>query len=197
MWKIQELETYAKSFQHPAWGWNHSQRVLQLSLLLAEEQNFIVDKDSLTAASWLHDMGAFPQFRVKNMDHADRSIQLVEDILQNYEFPSEKIIGVKDIIAGHMYYREPSSRIEAQIFHDADVLDFMGYIGITRLLAIVGVSDWTPDVKSALKLIEQFTGELPEKLNTPLAQELGETRKAEMVAFLAGLSEESNDMGLV
>jgi uncharacterized protein len=193
LWKNNELKKYAKTFQHPAWGWNHFQRVLKLSLHLAEKQNFTVDEDSLTAASWLHDIGVFSQFRVKGMDHTDRSIQLVEDVLTKYNFPPEKIPAVKDIILGHMYYREPSARIEAIIFHDADVLDFMGYIGIARLLAIVGVSDWTPDVASALKLIEQFSRELLEKLHTPLARKLGESRKQEMVTFLNGLSKESDD----
>jgi hypothetical protein len=108
-----------------------------------------------------------------------------------------KIPAVKEIIDGHMFYREPSSRIEAIIFHDADVLDFMGFIGITQLLAIVGISDWTPDVKSALELIQKFSIELPEKLHTPLAQKIGDKRKNEMVSFLNGLFEESNDLTLI
>jgi hypothetical protein len=34
------------------------------------------------------------------------------------------------------------------IFHDADTLDFMGAIGVTRLLSIVGLDDWTPGLET-------------------------------------------------
>ncbi len=197
MWNKTELEDFVKTLRHPAWGWSHCQRILELSLRLAKEQNFKVDVESITAASFLHDIGSFPQYKVESMDHTDRSIQLIDKILPKYNFPVDKIPVVKEIIAGHMFYHEPSTRIEAIVFHDADVLDFMGCIGITRLLAIVGISDWTPDVKSAIKLIEKFSNELPEKLHTPLAQKMGEKRKNEMVSFLHSLIEESNELTLI
>jgi HD superfamily phosphodiesterase len=88
----------------------------------------------------------------------------------------------------------PTSSVEAVLFHDADTLDFMGAIGIARLLSIVGLDDWTPDLSSAVKLIQRFTQELPEKLHTSQAKEMGEVRQAEMAAYLAALSSETNGL---
>jgi uncharacterized protein len=192
MWK-QQLLAFTEKFEHPAWGTSHFQRIYELSLQLAKEQNIDVDQDALFAAAYLHDIGAFEPYRQPEIDHAKRSIQLVEDILTTMDFPSEKIPLVKDIIDGHMFYEAPSKRKESVIFHDADVLDFMGTIGITRLLSIVGISDWAPDLKSAIDLIKRFTSELPEKLHTPQAQKLSKIRQKEMETYLETLSKETSN----
>ncbi|MFX0093291.1 MAG: HD domain-containing protein [Candidatus Hodarchaeota archaeon] len=196
MWRA-ELEKLAKTLQHPAWGYSHSQRVLELSLNLAKEQNHKIDTDSIVAASFLHDVGAFKDYRIEGIDHSDRSVQLVDEILPKISFPQEKLPIVKDIIEGHMFYKEPSSRIESILFHDADVLDFMGFIGITRLLSIVGLDNWTPNTQSAIELIEKFSKELPDKLCSPLAIKMGEIRRIEMISFLKGLSEETDELKLL
>jgi len=95
-----------------------------------------------------------------------------------------------------MYDQAPSKAIEAVVFHDADTLEFLGVIGITRILSIVGLDDWTPDLKSAVGLIRRFSQELPEKLVTPLAKESGLKRKWEMQDFLRLLESESFGNGL-
>ncbi|UCB44614.1 MAG: HD domain-containing protein [Spirochaetota bacterium] len=188
------IKKFAETLSHPAWGHHHSERVLKLSIHLAKKQNHDIDIDSIIAASYIHDVGAFPEYRVNDMDHSDRSIDLAEEILVNRHFPVEKIKIVKDVIKGHMFYRKPSSRIESIIFHDSDVLDFMGFIGVTRILAIVGLDDWTPDLKSAVRLIKKFRKELYGKLHTPLAKEIGKAREKEMEQFITKLSSETNDL---
>jgi len=52
MWR-DKLENFAKKLQHPAWGYIHSKRVLDLSIKLAKEQNYDIDLDSIIAASFL------------------------------------------------------------------------------------------------------------------------------------------------
>lgn len=192
-WK-QKLITFAERFEHPAWGIAHFERVYDLSLWLAGEQKAVVDGDVLCAAAYLHDIGAFGPYRREGVDHAERSVQVVESILADLGFPREKMQGVKEVIGGHMFYEEPSSRTEAIIFHDADTLDFMGVIGITRVLSIVGLDDWTPDLRSAVELIRRFSLELPERLHTPLAREIGKKRQSEMEQFLASLSEQTRGL---
>ena len=91
-----------------------------------------------------------------------------------------------------MFYAKPSSQIEVVIFHDADTLDFMGYIGITRILSIVGLDDWTPDLKTAVTLIRRFSKQLPKSLHTPQAQEIGKARQAEMQTYIKALSDETS-----
>jgi len=120
-------------------------------------------------------------------------VQVVDEILRPTDFPPGKIPLVKDIILGHTFNMRPASLIEAVLFHDADILDFMGFIGVTRILSIVGVDDWAPDLPSAVALLRRFTQEMPPRLLTPQAQHLSEGRLAEMETFLDGLAAEAQD----
>lgn len=192
MWQ-KELDTYLKTFEHPAWGYAHSRRVYATCLELAESEGAAVDWDALLAASYVHDLGAFPPYRREKVDHADRSAQVAGKLLAGYGFPAAKIPLVKVIVSGHMFYSDPGAELEAVVFHDADVLDFMGCVGITRLLAVVGLDDWTPDLNSALKLIRKFSRELPGKLHLASAREIGGRRREEMHRYLAELGTETGD----
>ncbi|MFB0537924.1 MAG: HD domain-containing protein [Anaerolineae bacterium] len=196
MWKDRLLASTEK-FKHPAWGVSHSQRVYELSLQLAAEQGVDVDQDALFAAAYLHDLGAFEPYKQPGVDHAERSVQVTEEILNSIGFPLDRTSLVRDVIRGHMFYANPAPQIEAVIFHDADVLDFMGAIGVARLLSIVGLDDWTPDLKSAIELIQRFSRELPEKLHTPQARQMGKVRHAEMEMFLTSLSNETRNFNVL
>lgn len=191
MWKDKLLEI-VKDFEHPAWGFSHFTRVYELSLELAKAQQVNVDDDALYAAAYLHDIGAFKPYSQKGKDHSDVAIENCDVILGFTDFPSEKIPLVKDIIKSHMFYVKPEDSIESKIFHDADTLDFMGSIGITRILSIVGIDDWTPDLNSAITLIEKFRNDLPLSLVTQKAKEIGLDRKREMDYFLKNLKNQTN-----
>ncbi|MEW6275465.1 MAG: HD domain-containing protein [Bacillota bacterium] len=193
MWK-EKLTAYTKEYKHPAWGYSHFERVYHLSLQIAEEEKIRVDQEVLYAAAMLHDIGALPPYQTKGIDHAERSAQVFEEILVPMGFPSKKIELVRDIILGHMFYAEPSDIAEAIIFHDADTLEFMGYIGITRMLSVVGLDDWTPDLKSAVGLIMQFRRELPGKLKKAASKKIGQVRTDEMEKYIAGLIKNINEL---
>jgi len=196
MWKSKLIE-FVKPFSHPAWGNKHFERVYDLSIKLASMQNADIDEDSLFAAAYLHDIGAFEPYSQEGEDHSEIAVNESEEILLNINFPKEKIALVKDIIKSHMFYAKPSDHIESIIFHDADTLDFLGAIGIARLLAIVGKEDWTPDLKSAIKLIQKFYNELPPKLITLEAKKICEKRKSEMGDFLENLSQQTGNFNLL
>jgi len=196
MWKSKILEL-VKPFNHPAWGGTHFERVYELSIQLANMQNADIDEDSLFAAAYLHDIGAFDPYNKKGQDHSEIAVKESEEILLAINFPKEKIALVKDIIISHMFYAKPSDHIESIIFHDADTLDFLGAIGIARLLAIVGKEDWTPDLKSAIFLIQKFHDELPLQLYTTAAKEICNERLFEMKDFLSKLSQQTNNFELI
>jgi uncharacterized protein len=193
MWK-QRILDLAERFEHPAWGIAHCKRVYELALQLAELENVEVDRDALFAAAYLHDAGAFAPYRQEGIDHAERSVQVADEILTDAGFPADRAPLVKEIIRGHMFYADPSPRAEVVLFHDADTLDFMGAIGIARLLSIVGIDDWAPDLGSAIGLIQRFSQELPEKLHTAAAQEMGRARQADMATYLAALAGETGGL---
>ncbi len=192
MWR-NELIEFANKFEHPAWGFNHSTRVYEMSLLLGEKEGVNMDQDALFVAAYLHDMGAFTPYKKINTDHSDTSAEKCEELLNSIGFPNEKVKLVQEIIKTHMYYAIPTNQIESLIFHDADTLDFMGIIGITRILSIIGIDDWTPDLNSAIKLIRNFQKTLPKKLITKTGKEMGQKRAKEMADFLILLSEQTAD----
>lgn len=196
MWK-QKLLEISKKFEHPAWGFSHFTRVYELSLDLAKAQKVIIDDEALYTAAYLHDIGAFEPYKQERKDHTDVAIENCDQILNSIDFPSEKIPLVKEIIRSHMFYVKPEDNIESRIFHDADTLDFMGAIGISRILSIVGIDDWTPDLQSAIKLLERFSKELPQTLVTEKAKEIGQIRKKEMEIFLNKLANQTNHYDLI
>ena len=193
MWK-EHLREFVDSFKHPAWGLSHSARVYEMALHLAQEQSAALDEDALLAAAYLHDIGALGDYRQPGMDHAERSVQVIGDILAATDFPPEKIPLVKDIILGHTFQARPTSPLEAVLFHDADILDFMGYVGVTRLLALVGKHDWAPDPAGALGTIRRFSRQMPALLLTSQAQSIGQSRLAEMESYLSGLTAETDNL---
>jgi uncharacterized protein len=193
MWK-EHLREFVDSFKHPAWGLSHSMRVYEMALRLAQEQGAALDEDALLAAAYLHDIGALGDYRQPNMDHAERSVQVVGDILAATDYPPDKVLLVKDIILGHTFQARPTSPLEAVLFHDADILDFMGYIVVTRLLSLVGKHDWAPDPPSAVSQIRRFSREMPPLLLTPQAQSIGQSRLAEMESYLSGLATETDNL---
>ncbi len=196
MWKSKLLE-FVKPFTHPAWGITHFQRIYELATKLAEKEKLDVDRDSMFAAAYLHDIGAFEPYSQKGKDHSEVAIENCSEILLSIGFPEDRIDLVKDIIKGHMFYVKPSDIKESIIFHDADTLDFMGTIGISRILAIVGKEDWTPDLKSAIFLIQKFHDELPLQLYTTAAKEICSERLFEMKDFLGKLSQQTKDFELI
>jgi len=161
---------------------------------LAQKQGAVLDEDALLAAAYLHDTGALGNYRQPGVDHAERSVQVVGDILAATDYPPEKIPLVKDIILGHTFQARPTSPLEAVLFHDADILDFMGYVGVTRLLALVGKHDWAPDPAGALGTIRRFSRQMPPLLLTPQAQGIGQSRLAEMESYLSGLAAETDNL---
>lgn len=100
----------------------------------------------------------------------------------------DKFPAVKDAILGHMYDAIPAKRAEAAVLHDADTLDFMGTIGIARLIATTGSA---PDFRGAVSSIEIFKAELPSKLITQAAREMSVQRVEEMKHFLKMLETET------
>jgi uncharacterized protein len=188
------LHAFLGDLTHPAWGSGHSRRVYELALRLSEQEGMAADPDCLYAAAFLHDLGALEPYRETGVDHTERSLQAAPAILAEVGFDPERVERVLGCIRGHMFYNTPENWPEDLVFHDADTLDFMGHIGIARLLAIVEKDDWTPDLPAALEVIRRFRLQLPETLVTPAARFVAEARRNEMEAFLEGVSEASDGL---
>lgn len=190
-WK-QKVYDYAKeNVKHSAWGIAHSERNYQLTIQLATEERLSIDKDVIFATAFLHDIGAIEPHKKPDIDHSIRSIEIAEPLLSTVGFPMQKWYMVKDAILGHMYYAELSQYSEGKLFHDADALDFLGDIGIVRIVSITERHQWAPTLPSAFNTLYQFQTDLLNKLITPSGKKIAALRIQEMNHFFKSLNKET------
>ena len=192
-WKKDVYAFTKDNLEHSAWGLAHAERDYLLAKDLAENSDLEVDDDVLFASAFLHDMGGFKPFQKDGVDHADRSAELCHLILEPTDFPKTKIESVRKAIVAHSYYtdKEPMTN-EAKVLHDADCLDFLGAIGVARILSITGQEPFTPNIAASLKLIESLAQAVPGSIKSgEYAEEMAQERLSEMNAFVAQLKKES------
>src|SRR6202021_1964721 len=135
-WHATIRDFAAKHFKNPAWGYSHCMRDYALARELAAADHVALDDDVLYAAAYLHDMAAFPPWEDVKVDHSDVGAPLVDTVIKGSGFPMEKIHAGGGAIRTHMYYRDPVGA-EALYLHDADALDWLGAIGVPRIMALV------------------------------------------------------------
>lgn len=188
-WKVKIYHLARAKFLHPAWGWQHSERNYQVAMRLAKGDGLKVDPDVLFAASFLHDMAAFPPYAKAGMEHGDRAAQTSEAVLRDAGFPMSKFAAVQAAERGHMYYSNPGAVPEAIVLHDADSLDFLGSIGAARMIALTGekARDFGPAVSSLRALLR----DVPARLLTKTGRRIGAQRVADLQKLLDDLRSET------
>jgi uncharacterized protein len=190
-WKVTIYRLARTTFLHPAWGWQHSERNYQVALRLATGDGLKVDRDVLFAASFLHDMAAFPPYAKSGVEHGDRAAQTSEAVLRDAGFPMTKFAAVQAAERGHMYYRNPGPLPEAIVLHDADSLDFLGAIGAARMIALTG--EKSRDFGAAVSALHSLQHDVPSRLLTKTGRRIGTQRIAELQRFLDDLRRETFD----
>lgn len=116
----------------------HTRRVVDYSKIIATTEN--VDMDILVMSAWLHDICWYD--RDMNLDtlknHAQESSIMAKDILEKINMSDKVIDKVSSTIAGHEQLPE-NPTIEMRILSEADHLDHIGAIGISRIFSTWGV----------------------------------------------------------
>lgn len=187
-WKIKLNEFAIQHVVHQSWGYPHAERNFHLTLKLAELEGIKVDHDILFAAALLHDLGGLPPYEQKGVDHGLRSAEIGIPLLLSLGFPESKIDEVKKIIIAHIYYGPMPTGELAKLFRDADILDFLGTIGIARLLAANVELGKKPELENSIRSIKTFMQQLPKELNSKSAQTEAIVRVKEMSQFLTSLN---------
>ena len=188
------VRTFAlQHFKHPAWGYSHSVRDYQLAKALAEADHVTLDDDVLFAAAYLHDMAAFaPWDRDKEgIDHSDEGARVADQVLRDAGFPAAKIDSVKNAIRTHMYYRTPVGP-EAIYLHDADALDWLGAIGVARVVALVDPNGGEPDAPRAVRMLEENLANVPSRVFSPAGRARVAKLSGELQEFLQNLGRETD-----
>ncbi len=185
------VRTFAKEhFRHAAWGYSHSSRDYSLARALAATDNVTLDDDVLFAAAYLHDMAAFPPWADAKADHADVAAGLVDTVLEDTGFPMDKLEAVRGAIRAHMYFRDPATP-EAVYLHDADALDWLGAVGIARIMALVDSAGGAPDGPAMVAKLEENLAKVPDRVISPAGKAMAPARREELARFIDSLKSQS------
>lgn len=195
-WREKVRHFAEANFRHPAWGYSHSVRDYDLARQLAATDGVALDDDVLFAAAMLHDMAAFPAYAAKDVDHADRAVALVGDVLKDTGFPMAKLPAVQAAIRTHMFFRDPAGP-EALYLHDADALEWLGAIGIARLTATIDLTGTiiggSPDGPTVVKGLQANLQAVPPRVLSKAGQAMVPERRAFLQRYLELLAGETDD----
>ncbi len=192
-WRTAVHELAERHFRHPAWGLSHCERDYALARELAARDHVAIDDDVLYAAAFLHDMAAFAPWEKPAEDHADVAAGLVGDFLKRAGFPMKKLGAVQGAIRTHMFDREPEGP-EALYLHDADALDWLGAIGIARIVALVDPNGGSPTGPEVIPMLEENLAKVPARVLSPAGRALVPDRRHSLETFLGELRAQSGDL---
>ena len=165
-WRDSVRKLAQEHFKQPAWGYSHSIRDYHLARDLAAADHVSLDDDVLFAAAYLHDIAAFEPWANEKIDHSDVGADAIEAILKGSGFPMQKLEAVRGAIRTHMYYRDPKAP-EALYLHDADALDWLGAIGVARIIGLVDPKGGAPDGPKAAAMLVENLQKVPSRVPSP------------------------------
>lgn len=187
----------------PAHGVGHSKRVFKYCFIFAKDYQR-VDRESLFAAAWLHDLG---QLKKSKGFHAYLSINLANPILIKAGVPGEKFILIRRIIKMHEERENLSKKklpIEILVFHDADKIEGVGALGLARQFAYsgeIGKKIWDSNIPrkpnlphggnfSAMHTILDW--DIKKRFYTKKGKEMAKERKKYMRSYIKRFFQEWN-----
>jgi uncharacterized protein len=182
----------------PVWGYAHCLRVHALAEELAASERLSYDAEILRLAALLHDVGLYKAYAFREApDHARRSADVAERILKERDFPPHATRAVLDAILHHPPGTPPAASAEAALLKDAVALDYLGAIGLSRILAMVGLEEDTPDVPAALWHAESLRRKIPGLLLFESSRGIARERIIEMEDFLRNLRNATENLKLL
>ena len=168
------------------WAVAHARRLLKLIEQIGVDIPY--DVQILELAAYLHDWGGFPKYIHQSVEHAVRSRQVVEaEISPHLGLTTEQGIILLEAIELHDYRDvRPTRSIEALLLREADMLEFLGMIGMAREFA-----RGPRNVETCYKRIISRRYGIQGRFTLPRAQELAQVRLERMERSLQWLLEES------
>jgi len=195
--RISDIEEIVKTFvremlgDSDLHGFGHTMRVYNLAMKIAHnyiKKGFKVNLLALKLAALLHDVGR-PLERKEKKHHALLSVEIARELLSKLGLESELTEKVCDAIISHSFSsRIRPTSIEAKILSDADKLDAIGAIGISRCFMLAGATG--RNIHSSIRHFHEKLLKLKSMLFTEPAKEMAEKRHEFMISFLRQLEEE-------
>lgn len=187
----------ARVGEHPIWGYAHCLRVHRMAEELAEEEDILYDPEILRLSALLHDVGMYKAYALKEgADHVARSVRVAERLLQERSFPPQATRVVLDAIAHHTPDSGPGRSVEAVLLKDAVGLDYLGAVGVARVLAMVGEEE-VPDLAAAVRHIQALNYKIPRLLVLESSRVRAQHRVLEAEEFLRNLQTATANLKLL
>jgi HD superfamily phosphodiesterase len=167
------------------WAIAHAKRLIELVKQIGADIRY--DAHIMELAAYMHDWGAFPKYVQKDVEHAVRSRLVVEsDILPNLDLTPLQKEALLEAIELHDYRdMRPTKSNEALLLREADMLEFLGMIGMAREFA-----RGPRNVETCYKRILSRRGDIQGRFTLPRAQEIAKVRLERMEVSLQWLVEE-------
>jgi len=194
---LEKIRKRSEEFlRHSHHSKSHVERVYNLAIRIAKEEN--ADLDVVKAAALLHDIARAMEDEGKIEDHTVEGAKMARRILEEVNFPKEKIDKVIHCIEVHRFRKGIKTKdLEAKILQDADRLDIIGAIGIARVFARGGWENM-PIHDPSIPPKERYDGrsstsvnhiyeknlKVKDTLNTSTAKEIAEERHKFLKQFL-------------
>ena len=196
---VEEIEALvSRTGTHPIWGYTHCQRVLAMAEKLAKAERLEYDEEILRLAVFLHNIGLYkPYTRREGKDHVRRSVLVAARLLRDGDFPPQATRVVLDAIEHHPLGVEPGRTVEAALLKDAVALDYLGAVGLSRVLAMVGLEEDIPDIPAAIWHAENLRRQIPTLLVFDRSKLLARERMLEMDDFMRGLRDATAKLKLL
>jgi uncharacterized protein len=196
---VEEIDALvARVGAHPIWGYAHCLRVHALAEDLAKAERLSYDPEILRVAALLHDVGLYKAYAFRDApDHARRSADVAERILKDGDFPPQATRAVLDAIVHHPPGTPSGTSVEAALLKDAVALDYLGAIGLSRVLAMVGLEGDIPDIPAAIWHAENLRRQIPGLLVFERGKLLARERILEMDDFMRGLRDATSKLKLL
>jgi HD superfamily phosphodiesterase len=153
------------------WAIAHAKRLIELIKLISG--NLPYDFHIMDLATYLHDWGAFPKYMQKDVEHAVCSRQVVEsEILPYLNLTADQKDILLETIELHDYRdMRPTKSNEALLLCEADMLEFLGMMGMVRDFA-----RGPKNVGTCYKRILSRRYGIQGRFTLPCAQEIAKVR---------------------
>jgi uncharacterized protein len=188
------LQHYLQTNANPQHKYGHQPRLYALTQQIGAGLSY--DDDVVYAAVYLHDLGVFIGHRPKDpaalkaWNHVAYITAKAPTILTEAGFPAEKIAAVLEVIRTHQPQDTPAT-LEATIARDADILELLGAIGITRTLSKLGSDTRFHTFTNALNALKKQVETLPQKLILESSKKLAQPRIQILRSFIEALEAEA------
>lgn len=116
---------------------NHIKRVVTSAKHLANAEQ--ANLDIVVPAAWLHDCVSFPKSHPDNKRASVLAAEKAVTFLRSIGYPEQYYEAISHAISAHSYSANITTEtLEAEVVQDADRLDGLGAIGVSRCMLVAG-----------------------------------------------------------